>query len=133
MSTRVTSSNAFENLKLSLNSNTTDADYKFGYAQGAGNAFTAATTTNTRHAGVTATSSNTSNIFSANIIYFLGYKNTNWHKGYHIKGANENNGTNAYIQFGSGTFASTSAISSIQISFTADILANSTFNLYGIS
>jgi hypothetical protein len=132
MSTRVTSGSDFANLKLALNGNTTDGDYLGGYSQGSGTSYTAQTTT-ARHAGVSSTSSNTANVFSVTKIFFPKYANTSWEKNYHLLSVSENNATNSCLQIGSFSFASTSAINSIQIIFTADILTNSTFNLYGIS
>ena len=77
-------------------------------------------------------SSDTSGIFGAFVIDILDYTNTNKNKVVRMFIADDMNGS-GNIQFGSGVWLNTAAISTIGLTTDySDFLANSSFALYGI-
>lgn len=80
-----------------------------------------------------ASNSTGSNIFGATVLDILDYKDTNKYKTIRWIGGYDNNGSGE-IQFGSGNWRSTSAVTSITLtqSGSYNILQYSSFALYGI-
>jgi len=81
-----------------------------------------------------ASAANAASIFSAYVIDVLDYANTNKNKTVRALGGFDANGSGR-INFGSGIYRSTSAISSMAFSsveYSGNWVANSSFALYGI-
>ena len=80
-----------------------------------------------------ASNSTSANIFGAIVLDILDYANTNKYKTMRYLGGYDNNGSGE-IQFGSGNWRSSSAITSITFTQSGayNILQYSTFTLYGV-
>jgi len=77
-------------------------------------------------------SSATTSIFNNTEIYFANYAGSA-NKSFYVDSVTENNGTTAYQDLGAGLWASSAAITGINISITGDnLIQHSTAYLYGI-
>ena len=76
------------------------------------------------------TSSQLASSFGANVVDILDYQNTNKNKTVRILSGVDVNGTGGFLQFSSGSWSNTSAISSISLTFA--FAQYSSFALYGI-
>jgi hypothetical protein len=82
---------------------------------------------------VSPTSTTTPSVFSAHVIDFLEYKNTNIYKTVRWFGGYDNNGGTAFVYLASGNWRNTAAITDIKVYFPGNNLAEySSIALYGI-
>ena len=77
-------------------------------------------------------SSSTANTFSNNQIYISNYAGST-QKSVSGEGVSENNTTSAFQRIIAGLYTQTTAITSMQITYTSDLVAGSTASLYKIS
>jgi hypothetical protein len=84
--------------------------------------------------GESATNATTSNTFGSTEVYIPNYTSSSF-KSYSGDSVNENNATGAYATLAAGLWSSVDSITSITIlpSGAWNLVANSTFSLYGIS
>jgi NAD(P)H-dependent flavin oxidoreductase YrpB (nitropropane dioxygenase family) len=111
----------------------TAANYTIHQLYGDGSSIAAFGLANTNYiyAGVAGYSS--SSMVAPMIMDILDYKNTNKFKTCRMLTGNDSNGTNTgYIQFNSGLWRSTSAITRIDLTLTGNFSTTATFALYGI-
>ena len=115
-----------DDMKLQFNSNTTGYTAKRLYGNGAGTGSDSALHLNINGAD------STSNTFSNVEYYIPNYTSSNY-KSWSGDAVSENNGTEAYAEFGAYLWSNTAAITSISvITVNGDLISGSTFYLYGI-
>lgn len=131
-------SGAGTNLNLIFNSDS-GANYSYHSVYGDGATATATSGTSTSlmwigHTTTSATSSPTAtNIFAPLVTDILDYADTNKYKTIRTLNGNDTNSTAGYIFFNSGSWRSTSAVTSITLSnATANFAQYSSFALYGV-
>jgi hypothetical protein len=133
-------SNGGLNINMQFNSDTS-SNYSYHYLgtyQGEGAAVWAGGTANESFTVpfLMPTNSLGANIFSAGIIDILDYKNTNKYKTVRALGGYDMNGATSgynYLNFDSGNWRSTNAITSIKLyGSTANFMQYTQFALYGI-
>jgi hypothetical protein len=128
-SIRGTNVDSFRGLRLSVNGSTANLSVRQFQGLGSG---TPGSYTGTNDIGAGNTAGSTSNTFTSGQIYFTNYTSSN-NKPFSGETASENNASLAILQMYAGLFNSSSAISSLGISFDAnDIASGSSFYLYGI-
>jgi hypothetical protein len=122
-----------DGLSVRFNGNNTNYTFRQLYGDGStfstnGNGIAAAVGPNVPGAAAT------SNTFGNAEIYIPNYRNSS-NKPYNIDAVGENNATTAIISAIAGLWSNTSAITSVTIlsSSSANLVANTTFSLYGIS
>jgi len=115
--------------------NDTASNYSVHYLDGDGASALAGGTANNDHAyfGYSGTSSNSS-IYGVAIVDILDYANTNKYKTSRTFNGIDVNGSGGYVELGSSSWRSTSAITSIKIAFGAgtNFAQYSQFALYGV-
>ena len=118
-------------LRIRINTDTTANNFK--YMRLSSDASTASSDSGINLVGYADDTSNTTNTFSSGEIYIPSY-NSSSNKPYNAYGATENNTTTAYMAMFGNLWLGTSAINQIIISSdnTQNLLANSSFHLYGI-
>jgi hypothetical protein len=119
-----------DNLELTLNGSTASFSSKIIY----GNGSVAASSTADRNAGLTTGAGATANTYGSAEVYFPNYASNNY-KSYSQDSVNENNATTAYTYLVAGLWSNTAAITTITLTpgSASNIVADSSFNLYGIS
>jgi len=121
-------------MRIQFNSDTTSANYTFIRGLGTGTAATG--TSNTGTAGQAFISSNdfTANTFGSTHIYISNYALSTNYKNTSIDSVSENNTAESYLNFCSGLWSSTAAITSIQLQAggSFNFVTGSIFYLYGI-
>ena len=122
-----------DTIYVTINSDTTKANYARHILYVDGSSATAVGTTSNSDIGTTPGSSANANVFSANVIDILDYANTNKYKTIRYLAGYDNNGS-GQVRIGSTLWQSTSAITSIKIDNDSgnDINQYSHFALYGI-
>lgn len=117
---------------LGIKFNTSSSNFSSRYIIDSNNTIYNGTATNL--AGLSAASTHTGNNFSSVEIYIPNYLSSNY-KSYSINAVTENNGTVASIGLYSGIWSQTATINSISIIdfYNQNLIANSTFSLYGIA
>lgn len=132
---------AVDNIGLQFNSDTSTSKYATHrlYANGDAGSQSAVGYTNLGAilAGITSTTSASSNIFGTAIIDILDYKNTNKYKTTrHISGCDVNAGSGTIygqVEISSGVWLDTSAITSIKLyGYNGTFQQYSSFALYGV-
>jgi hypothetical protein len=128
--------NDAEGLLVQYNSDTA-ANYSWHRLEGNGTSASSASgaSASYMYTGYSPTSGSTASTFAAVVIDVLDYADTNKYKTQRsLNGMDTNVSTNGYILFTSGSWRSTSAISSIKLYTTTsrNFLQYSSFALYGI-
>jgi hypothetical protein len=127
--------NSYSNIYLRFNSDT-GSNYSYHHLQGDGSSV--ATTGQVNQTSVfvgTAANSDSAqaNVFGANIIDILEYANTNIYKTVRCLNGKENNATNYNrIQFKSGNWRNTNAITSLTFTTDGNFTQYSQFALYAV-
>jgi hypothetical protein len=115
-------------LKVAINSDTTDANYYRHYLQGSGSAAQAGAGVNRSIMGYNGSTA----YFEATISDILDYTNTNKYKVFRTLWGYDANGS-GYVGMTSGLWSNTSAITTLNLSPTAGTFSEySSFALYGI-
>lgn len=115
-----------------LNINGSSSTFTSRYIYGTGSAAGSASSPGT-YIGEISGGTSTANTFGNLEIYIPNYTSANY-KSYSVDSVAENNATNAQSALVAGLWSTTSAITSLNIaSAGADIVANSTFYLYGVA
>lgn len=115
----------------------TGANYAYHYVRGSGSAISstgAASQTNALSSSSMPTNNASyANMFGAVVFDLLDYTNTSKYKTMRsLSGVDTNGGTYGYINFSSGLWMNTSAITSITIKLDGSMAQYSRFSLYGI-
>jgi len=117
---------------ITFNSDT-GANYSRHYLIGTGTATASGAGTSANNIDILYinSSSSTANVFATNVLDILDYANTNKYKTVKLLAGADQNGSGA-IGLYSGSWRSTSAITSITITPSSSIAQYSTFELFGI-
>jgi len=127
--------NSYSNIYMTFNSDT-GSNYSYHHLQGDGSSV--ATTGQVNQTSIfvgTAANSDSAqaSVFAANIIDILEYANTNIYKTVRCLNGKENNATNYNrLQFKSGNWRNTNAITSITLTSDGNFTQYSRFALYGV-
>lgn len=118
---------------LSLNGDTTDANYSQRSVYGDGSIAQSGSGSN-RFMWYMNYASDTASTFGNTELYFPNYSSTSANKSISIDSVQETNATQTYAYLVAGLRNNTAAISSITFSpFNGNFVANSTFSLYGLA
>jgi hypothetical protein len=118
---------------LNINFNGVSTNQSSRWMKGDGSSATSGTYSSNLYLLWIDAASDTANTFSSNEMYIPNYTSSN-SKSISVDGALENNATLATVSLVAGLWSSSAAITQIDITsvFSAKILANSTFTLYGV-
>jgi hypothetical protein len=131
-----TTANDISSIQYQLNGDT-GSNYSYHYARGSGSA-TSATGVASQTSAISSSSmptnnSSYANMFGAVVFDLLDYTNTSKYKTIRtLSGVDTNGGTYGYINFSSGLWMNTSAVTSITVKLDGSIAQYSSFALYGI-
>lgn len=118
-------------VRLQFNNNTTASNYSYHEINGNGTSVTATAGASSQYIYLPRNSA-TSNIYGVGVVDILDYANTNKNKTVRAIGGYDANGSGA-VDFTSGGFYQTTAVSSIQLTVLSGNFAEySQFALYGI-
>jgi hypothetical protein len=127
--------NSYSNIYMTFNSDT-GSNYSYHHLQGDGSSVSATGQVNQTSIFVgTAANSDSAqaSVFAANVVDILDYANTNKYKTVRCLNGKENNATNYNrLQFKSGNWRNTNAITSITLTSDGNFTQYSHFALYGI-
>ncbi len=135
-SARTDRATTYDSLRIRPNNNSTSTNYSFTYLYGDGSSSGSYRVTTsdgyTYWTNIAAdAASNTSNTFSSIEVYIPNYAGSS-KKQISAIGAQEQNGTSAYMDVTAQLFQDTTAISSLVISAVGSFVSGSTFWLYGL-
>lgn len=131
MSLRLAS--GIEAVDIRLNGDTTGNAYNWTYLQHTGTSFTRGYGSSSAFSEAMIATGNTStaNTFSNSLLWFPSYTSSA-HKTFYLDTGSSEAQTTAYSRLEVGRWANTSAITSISIYGTSNLVANSAVYLYGI-
>lgn len=118
----------FDYYQIKFNTSTTSFSGRYLFANGS----TAASGTETNYAGTVSSATATASTFGNTEIYIPNYAGST-NKSYSVDSVTENNATTSEMAFYAGLWSNTSAINQVTIiAANGNLVANSTFTLYGI-
>lgn len=118
----------FDYYQIKFNTSTASFSGRYLYANGS----TAASGTETNYAGTVSSATATASTFGNTEIYIPNYAGST-NKSYSVDSVTENNATTSEMALYAGLWSNTSAINQVTIiAANGNLVANSTFTLYGI-